>query len=318
MSLVKTIVSSITYKSALNKILSTTTGLLVFVGVGSNADAATLNWKNLGWSETYLNNKYDSTDSGSIFTNVDGSGVDVRVEYSDNMWNGDPNLYKNHPLGSAYDDSLRFTNNTSGSADKTWVKLTFSEAVYIDEAWVGSLSTLANNRREWMNFSAYSDASLNSDKLVSASKYDTYANFFGNQTGTSTSGDYVQNADDPNLVGLDGDTGDKIYTTYGVGSQGNNTSNDKFGRVFFEYGDNAVKTLYIEHFVTQLDNSPKADDPLATGLTSVSIGNNIAFRRATKPPVPNPTQVPESSTILGLLVVGAVGSCSLFRNKALV
>ncbi|MDJ0737812.1 MAG: PEP-CTERM sorting domain-containing protein [Nostocaceae cyanobacterium] len=293
------VINSLVNKSGFAKILGTTTLLLTLTGMGSNANAATFNWNNVGWST--------STASGTTFNNVDSSGIDITVEYSDNMWDGTPGIYSAHPLGDTYEGTLRFTNDTSRPLENTWVKLTFSEAVYIDETWVGSLSTLSNNRKEWVSLSAYSGTSVDSGSLVAASKYDTYENFFGNRFGSATSGVYNANADTPSLIGLDPNIGDKVYTTQGIGSQGNNRPTDKFGRVFFEYADNAVQTLYIEHFVTNLDSNPSPEDSRSTGLASVAIGQNIVFQQA--------ATVPEPSSILGLVAVsGSIAGSWLVRK----
>ncbi len=296
------VLNSLVNKSSFAKILGTTTLLLTLTGISSNANAATFNWQSEGWNT--------STASGTTFNNVDNSGIDITVEYSTNMWDGTPGIYgidDPHALGSTYQDSLRFTNDTSSLTENTWVKLQFSEAVYIDETWIGSLSTLSNNRKEWLNFSAYSGTSLDGGSLVAASKYDTYENFFGNTSGSTTSGAYNANADTPSLIGLDTNVADKIYTTQGIGSQGNNTATDKFGRVFFEYADNAVQTLYIEHFTTNLDSNPSPDDSRSRGRTSVAIGQNIAFRKA--------ATVPEPSSILGLVAVGGSIAGSFLARK---
>lgn len=290
-------------KSALFKIMSATTLSMAIASIGGNANAATLNWNQVGWTDNQINNLYDSTDSGTIFTNVDGSGVDVKVEYSDNMWNGDPNIYENHPLDDTYNGSLRLTNNTA-QQESTWLKLTFSEAVYIDEMWLGSLSTIGNNRREWMSFTAYSGTEIDDNEVVKASNYNTFENFFNGQTGSNTT-TYEDNADDPSLVSLDNDFGtandDGVNTTYGVGSQGNNSDDDSFGRVFFEYTDQAVQTLYIQHFVTDPRNegdTPDANDQRSSKKTSVTIGQNIVF---TKAKTEEPEKVPEPSLVLGLI-----------------
>ncbi len=306
-------------KSALNKIISTTTLLLVVTSIGGNANAATLNWDELGWNANYnrANDTYDSTDSGTTFMNIDGSGVDVTVEYSDNMWNGEPNLYENHPLGSTYNGTLRFTNDTS-TKENTWLKLTFSEAVYIDEISLGSLSTIGDNRREWLSLAAYSGTEVDENALVKASNYNTFENFFGGQTSSTNT--YENNADDPSLVSLDTDFGtdmdDAIYTTYGVGSQGNNKDDDYFGRVFFEYKDQAVQTLYIQNFATNIGSeggTPDVNDSRSSGKTSVAIGQNIVFTKAT---AANDSQkVPEPSLVLGFIAVAGISKAWKYRQS---
>ncbi|MGB5913873.1 MAG: hypothetical protein WBG63_03350, partial [Phormidesmis sp.] len=195
----------------------------------TSAQAATLNWYDL-WDT-------DSTESSRTFRNVDGSGIDINVEYSTNMYwskqnEGRLNLYDNgasqknalndsHPLDQ-YDGILRLTNDRNKNPESVFLKLTFSEAVNLDEFWVGSLSTIGN-AREWVSVSAYGtdevslgDLDSYADQRVAATKYDTYENFFGNQAG-----DYTAKADKASLVRLDTDTSDKVYTTAGVGNQSN-------------------------------------------------------------------------------------------------
>ncbi|MDJ0796507.1 MAG: PEP-CTERM sorting domain-containing protein [Calothrix sp. MO_167.B12] len=309
MSLLNTITKLLFDKSALTKILSTTTLLLAITSIGSNANAATLNWNDLGWSSVKNGGKYDSTDSGTVFRNVDGSGIDVTVEYSNNMWNGEPNLYERHPLNDTYKGTLRFTNDKS-EKENTWLKLTFSEVVNIDEMWIGSLSTIRSNRREWLSFAAYSGTEINENNLVKASNYNTFENFFGGQTGSSTAV-YEDNADTPSLVSLDTDFGtandDAVYTTYGIGNQVNNL----FGRVFFEYNNQAVQTLYIQNFATdprREGDTPEADDSRSSGKTSVAIGQSIVFRKADQS-----QKVPEPSLVFGLLLVAGISKALKHR-----
>ena len=270
--------------------------------VSGQAQAATLNWYDL-WDTS-------STASSRTFGDVGGSGINVNVEYSTNMYwstqnNGRVNIYDNgtpqknvlndtHPLDQ-YDGILRMTNDRSDDPESVFVKLTFSEAVHLDEFWVGSLSTIGD-AREWMSVSAYASDEVDfnnlesyADQRVAASKYDTYENFFGN-----TNGDYHVKADSDSLVMLDADVTDKVYTTGGVGSQGDGD----YGRVFFEYSDKAVQSLVIEHFTTKKDNSAKS----SSRYTSVAVSPNSFFTRAT-----TPTEVPEPMSIFGLLAVGTLG-----------
>jgi len=269
---------------------------LVGAAASGQAQAASLNWYDL-WDTS-------STESSRTFGDVDGSGIDINVEYSTNMfWStqneGRVNLYDNgtpqknalndtHPLDQ-YDGILRMTNDRTDNPESTFVKLTFSEAVYLDEFWVGSLSTLGD-AREWMSVSAYEsdDVDFNNldsyaDQRVAASKYDTYENFFGN-----TDGDYTAKADDAELVALDDDTTDNVYTTAGLGRQGGGN----YGRVFFEYSDEAVQSPVIEHFTTQKDNSAES----SSRYTSVAVSPSIFFTKAD-----TPTEIPEPTSILECL-----------------
>ena len=277
----------------------------------SQAQAASLNWYDL-WDTS-------STESSRTFGDVDGSGIDINVEYSTNMfWStqneGRVNLYDNgtpqknalndtHPLDQ-YDGILRMTNDRTDNPESTFVKLTFSEAVYLDEFWVGSLSTIGD-AREWMSVSAYEsdDVDFNNldsyaDQRVAASKYDTYENFFGN-----TDGDYTAKADDAELVALDDDTTDNVYTTAGLGRQGGGN----YGRVFFEYSDEAVQSLVIEHFTTQKDNSAES----SSRYTSVAVSPSIFFTKAD-----TPTEIPEPTSILGMLAFGGLSVAGSRRKRS--
>ena len=96
---------------------------------------------------------------------------------------------------------------------------------------------------------------------------------------------------------MDSDISDRVYTTAGVGSQ----SNRDYGRVFFEYSDEAIQSLVIEHFTTD-----KADDNTAsTRYTSVAVSPNIFFTKATSP---TPEAVPEPNALIGLLALGTLGN----------
>ncbi|MGC1527642.1 MAG: hypothetical protein WA783_16480 [Phormidesmis sp.] len=277
----------------------------------TSAQAATLNWYDL-WDT-------DSTESSRTFRNVDGSGIDINVEYSTNMYwskqnEGRLNLYDNgasqknalndsHPLDQ-YDGILRLTNDRNKNPESVFLKLTFSEAVNLDEFWVGSLSTIGN-AREWVSVSAYGtdevslgDLDSYADQRVAATKYDTYDNFFGNKAG-----DYTAKADKASLVSLDADTSDKVYTTAGVGNQ----SNQDYGRVFFEYSDEAVRSLVIEHFTTAKNNGNKA----STKYTSVAVSPNIFFTKTD-----DSTAVPEPTALLGLLAFGGLATKTVKRQAA--
>ncbi len=275
----------------------------------SSAQAATLRWHDI-WDT-------NSTKSSRTFGNVDGSGLDINVEYSTNMYwsqqnEGRLNIYDNgtpqknalndsHPLDQ-YDGILRITNDRSQNPKSTFVKLTFSEAVNLDEFWVGSLSTIGN-AREWASVSAYATDDVTLDDLdsyaeqrVAATRYGTYEDFFGDRAG-----DYTAKADRASLVRLDSDTSDRVYTTAGVGDQ----SDQDYGRVFFEYSNEAVRSLVIEHFTTAKNNDTKA----STKYTSVAVGPNIFFTKADES-----TKVPEPATLLGLLAFGGLATRTV-RNR---
>ena len=97
---------------------------LVGAAASGQAQAASLNWYDL-WDTS-------STESSRTFGDVDGSGIDINVEYSTNMfWStqneGRVNLYDNgtpqknalndtHPLDQ-YDGILRMTNDRTDNPE---------------------------------------------------------------------------------------------------------------------------------------------------------------------------------------------------------
>lgn len=269
-----------TLYSTFAKLLGATLPVAAIAATGGNALAASFNWVDVGWDPSI-------TASGTTFFDVDGSGVDVTVSYSDNMWDGIPDLYDaSHPAGmGTYDGSLRFTGtgyargDLDGPSDSTFVTLEFSQDINIDQLWAGSLSNIRGSTPEWMSVSAYS---ANED-LVAATKYGTYEDFFGN-----TGGSYNPKADADGLVNLDPDTSDYIYTTEGVGIQEAGNTGD-YGRVFFEYAAAPVRKLTFEHFMTE-----------SARRSSVAIGSDIQFSTPSE-------DVPEPASVVAVLAVGALG-----------
>jgi hypothetical protein len=251
-------------------------------------------------------NWYDLWDTGSTqttrtFTNVNGSGVDVTVEYSTNQrWQRDQNhnglnLYdkyspKKHSLNDSHDlwvyhGILRVTNNPNDTGnDSAWVKMTFSKPVTIEQLWAGSLSTI-NSYREWMKVSAYSSDSVDlnnlsasANALVSPSKVADYQNFFNTTCNHTTYSDNAEGhecnlagADNPNYIGILPHE-DGSVTLKGLGSQGNK----EYGRAFFEY-TTPVQTIIFEHYTTNIDSDTQRN----SGYTSVAISPEFVFTEAT-------------------------------------
>ena len=275
-------------------ILTTSFGVLTSVpqSLYAASNSSTFNWYDL-WDT-------GSTQTTRTFTDVNGSGVDVTVEYSTNQrWqqaqnhNGlnlyDKNSSQKHSLNDSHDlwvyhGILRVTNNPSDTGnDSAWVKVTFSKPVTIDQLWAGSLSTI-NDYREWMKVSAYSsdnvdinNLSSSSNVLVSPSKVDDYQDFFSTTCSHTTYSDNavghecnMAGADDPNFIDILPNN-DGSITLKGLGSQGN----QEYGRAFFEY-TTPVQTIIFEHYTTDIDSDTQRN----SSYTSVAISPEFVFNEA--------------------------------------
>ncbi|MDJ0898591.1 MAG: hypothetical protein QNJ55_07250 [Xenococcus sp. MO_188.B8] len=259
-------------------------------------NSSTFNWYDL-WDTS-------STQATRTFTNVNGSGVDVTVEYSTNQrWQQDQNhnglnLYDNyapqkHSLNDSHDlwiyhGILRVTNNPHDKGnDSAWVKMTFSTPVTIEQLWAGSLSVIGD-RREWIKVSAYSSNSVDinnlsasSNELVSPSKVDDYQDFFNTTCNHTTYSDNaaghecnLAGADDPSLIGILNNA-DGSVTLKGLGSQ----SSNEYGRAFFEY-NTPVQTIIFEHYATDIDSNTQRNPD----YTSVAISPELTFTDASSVP----------------------------------
>jgi hypothetical protein len=263
---------------------------------GTNTNEWLENNPNFNWYDLW---NTGSTEPKRTFQNVNGSGIDVTVEYSTGQrWqssNGNRlNLYDNYELQKhsdndshnlwIYHGTLRFTNNNSNDnstpPDSSFVKITFSEPVYIDNLWAGSLSTIGN-KREWMKVHAYStdgidfkNLSAHTKELVSPSQVDHYEDFF-NTTCTDSNVEGAKcnydGADNPNFVEIIANK-DGSVTLKAKGSQGS----QQYGRAFFEYANTPVKTIVFEHFVTDTNDDASGNN----GYTSVAISPNLVFSKA--------------------------------------
>ena len=261
----------------------------LYAGDESFDDSSTFNWYEL-WDTS-------STQTSRTFTSVNGSGVDVTVEYSTNQrWQQDQNhnglnLYDNYspqknPLNDSHDlwiyhGILRVTNNPHDTGnDSAWVKMTFSKPVTIEQLWAGSLSVIGD-KREWIKVSAYSSDSVDinslssfSNELVSPSKVDDYQDFFNTTCNHTTYSDNAEGndcnlagADNPNFIGILNNV-DGSVTLKGLGSQ----SSQEYGRAFFEY-TTPVQTILFEHYATDIDSDTQRNP----NYTSIAISPEFTF-----------------------------------------
>ena len=252
-------------------------------------DSSTFNWYEL-WDT-------GSSQTTRTFSNVNDSGVDVTVEYSTNQrWQQDNyhnglNLYDNyspkkHSLNDSHDlwiyhGILRVTNNRNDTGnDSSWVKMTFSKPVTIEQLWAGSLSVIGD-KREWLKVSAYSsnsvdlnDLTASANELVSPSKVDNYEDFFNTSCNHTTYSDNAEGhecnlagADDPNFIEILPHE-DGAVTLKGLG----NHSSQQYGRAFFEY-NTPVQTIIFEHYATKIDS----DTQRSSSYTSVAISPEFVF-----------------------------------------
>lgn len=219
--------------------------VLLMLAFAFPASAATLVWD-------ALNPAWDEFDQSGLqsFANVDGSGVDIDVYYTDNMFdnNSVPNIYEvPYAPSPEIEGTLRFTNDRAGLLEPTTVTIVFSEEVFIDAASAVSLSVIVGLQENLLVEAL--DAQGN---LVAATTY-----------GTNT----------PGLVLLDMD-GDSSYRTRGLGTQ----EASLYGDSTYSWTETAIKSLSFSILLTEVDG-----DDLVMGWSSQGIGN-ITFT-----PVPEPT-----------------------------
>lgn len=208
------------------------------------AQALVLDW-------TALDPAWDDTDtSGSqTFLGVDGSGVDVTISYTDNMFDNDsvPNIYDGATAPTPeIEGTLRFTNDRTPVLLPTTVTITFSEDVYIDDLSTLSLSTI-NGLQEVMVLEAFDVTGA----PVLATTY-----------GTNT----------PGLVALDMD-GDASYLSRGLEPQ----RSGAFGDTFYTFTDAAIRELQFSIYTTDFGG-----DELRRGWSSQSI-SNVTFQVVPEP-----------------------------------
>jgi hypothetical protein len=233
--------------------------VLLMLAFAFPANAAMLVWD-------ALNPAWDDLDQSGLqsFANVDGSGIDIDVHYTDNMFsnNSVPNIYHApHAPSPEIEGTLRFTNDRDGILEPTTVTIVFSEAVFIDAASAVSLSLIVGLQENLVVEAL--DAQGN---LVAATSY-----------GTNT----------PALVQLDID-GDASYRTRGTGAQEDNL----YGDTTYSWTDAAIKSLSFTILLTDVDQTT-----LVMGWSSQGIGN-ITFT-----PVPEPnTALLLAGGLLGIAI----------------
>ena len=280
----------------LQSVALTVTASLAGLTCFSQSLSATNTSNNFNWYDLWDSS---STQTLRTFTNVNGSGVDVTVEYSTNQrWQQEQNrnglnLYDNYsPQKDSLNDShnlwiyhgiLRVTNNPSDTGnDSAWVKMTFSQPVTIDELWAGSLSTISTYR-EWMKVSAYlsdnvdmNNLAASANNLVSPSKVDDYQGFFNKTCSQTNYSDNAEGhdcnmagADDPNFIEILPDI-DGSVTLKGLGSQ----ENQEYGRAFLAY-NTPVRTIVFEHYTTDINDDTQRN----SSYTSVAISPNFVFTK---------------------------------------
>lgn len=225
----------------------TTLVVILALWFSSAAYATTLDW-------TALNPAWDDTDiSGQqSFLDIGGSGVDISVSYTDNMFsnNSVPNIYGD---ASAFSPSpspeilgaLRFTNDRVTLLE-TSVTIVFSQDVLISDLGTVSLSII-NGRQENIVVEAF-------DSLGSVVLASTY--------GTNT----------PGLVQLDSD-GDGAYRSRGLGTQ----ESGQYGDTFYSYTDVAVRELRFTIFSTR-----PGEDDIVLAYSSQGI-RNVSFSVVPEP-----------------------------------
>lgn len=247
----------------LRTLLYAATAAFLATSLASPSHASSLDWETLGW------NPADVSGSQS-FMNVDGSGVDVTVDYSTFMWDGTPDVYGPDPDFALPPDvlgSLRFTNDMdpTGGIQPTNVTITFSEEVFIDAASLVSLSIIWDRWQEHGVVEAFDGMGA----PVAASSY------------TTTDAAEV-------LLDMDGDAN---YETIGALFQ----DDGRYGDALFSWTQVPVKSLSFSLFVTNVG----MDRPVV-GFASAGVGD-VEFRAA----VPEPAVLGLLGAGLGgLLVMG--------------
>ena len=216
---------------------STSLGLLVLASffVASQSNAFTLDWTTIGWNP-------NDTSGLQEFANVDGSGIDLAVSYTLNAFlnDGVPLLYTE--ATSPTDEilgSLRFLNQTSDPTTPVTVTLTFSQDIFIDQAFLYSHSIIGANRQEHSVVVARDVAG----SAIAASEYDTTT---------------------PGLVELDMD-GDAFYESIGLGFQ----NEDEYGTVFYEYQQTGIRSISYSLFVFETDTSDFTEGGASMGIGAV-------------------------------------------------
>ncbi len=231
-------------------------GLLLFA---SQSAALSVDWSAIGWD--------DGDVSGTqLFSDVDGSGIDLTVSYTTTMFYNDgvPLVYDAEASpNSEIEGSLKFTNDRAPGIAPTTVTLTFSEDVLIREAVLYSHSIVGTRYQEYTEVVARDVAGT----AIAASLYETTT---------------------PGLVQLDQD-GDAEYVSYGLGFQ----SDSEYGTVVYGFGDSAVRSLSFSLWVYDVGT-----DHFINGKASVGIGD-VTFA-----PVSTPVPEPQTAVLMGIGLAG--------------
>lgn len=228
--------------------------------------AAFVDWPAIGW-----NDAGPAGPATQSFTNVDGTGIDLDVTYSGNMWDGVPNIYAAAAPVPPLETALRWTNNQgdTGGAPGTangpsTMELVFSEPVLLDEFTVGSLS-LIGTRYEWAEVRAFD----NDDNLllvtgINTSTHDVDA--AGGYTGI------IQVPGAPLI--LDDSSG--VYLARGTSLQADCDDGCGYDRATFVYNGTPVKRVEVIQFAT---DGPDATSSRSSGQASIVL-EAIEFRPA--------------------------------------
>ncbi len=221
-------------RNAIATLLLIGPALMLAAAIPRAAQATTLDWSGLdpAWDDLDTSGRQD-------FSDVDGSGIDISVSYTDNMFsrNSVPDIYTaDFAPSPEIIGSLRFTNDRA-TLRETSVAITFSQDVFISDLGTVSLSTIFGQQEN-----------------IVVEAFDALgASVLATSYGTNTAG----------LVQLDTD-GDGAYRSRGLGAQ----EDGLYGDTFYTYTDFAVRTLRFTNFVTEFGG-----DTIALGFSSQGIRN---------------------------------------------
>ncbi|MCP5099966.1 MAG: hypothetical protein GY943_30805, partial [Chloroflexi bacterium] len=231
--------------------------------------AATIDWAAIGWNDAFV----PGPPTTQSFTNVDGSGIDMDVFYSGNMWDGQPVVYAGAAPVPPLATSLRWTNNTAdaagadGAADgPSFMTLTFANPVYLDDLTVGSLSELTG-RFEWAEVRAYDEGN---NLLIATS----ISNSTHDVDGTGTYTGMITIPGSPEII----DPGTGVYRARGVSRQANCAVGCGYDRATFVYDTTPVKRVEVVQTVT---TGTAFTSGRSTGQASIVL-EVISFRPATQ------------------------------------
>lgn len=187
------------------------------------------------------------------FTNAAGSGVDLSVTASTNMWDGLPNVYGGDAPAPGMAPALRFTNNSGGAP--TTLTFTFSAPVTVSAFTVGSLSSIGTN---WENATVTAfDASNNA---VAAAGTSTDRFLTGGNSPVTPGGAVVLSS------------AGNSYQVRGGGAQ----ELGQYDRMTFDFGTTAINRIEVSQ-VMRSGNG--ASDPIVGSFASETV-DQIVFAPA--------------------------------------